>query len=64
MDLTLTAQYRAKAAECTWRAQYTQDLNAQLEWQKLAASWQALAERIEKTRESVLPTAELSGPEV
>jgi hypothetical protein len=43
-------RYRAQAEECARRAKHAQDLNAQLEWQKLAASWHALAERSEKNR--------------
>ena len=55
MQKMATAEYRAQAAECHVQAERTDDLVTKAKWLKLANSWQALVETIDKIDTSEAP---------
>jgi hypothetical protein len=57
MKLARREDYLARAEECTRQAESAKEINAKMEWLKLAKSWQVLAENAEKTYQIVPPTS-------
>jgi hypothetical protein len=48
MQMMTTAEYRAQAAECHVQAERTDDVETKAKWLKLANSWQALVDTIDR----------------
>jgi hypothetical protein len=48
MQMMTTAEYRAQAAECHIQAERTDDLVTKAKWVKLANSWQALVDTVDR----------------
>ena len=58
MEPSVRDQYRVIAEECTRRAELNADTDVKTEWEKLAKSWQVLAENAEKAFEIIPLTSQ------